>query len=941
MLLLLRDVVRTSWFRWLSYSLVGVVAASSFLVAESLAGRILDAEVIDSEAPPVPRRGAQVTGRVVDADGTPIPDVPVSLYVEERRLSQRTLVSSSHSEPDFQALSDAEGTFRVTGLPEDRFDVLIDPPGFGGRILRGVDVPDEGVVDLGRIELEPSRRITGFVLDAQDRPVPEARVTLLSADGFSRTLTKRTPLEVTGGTAIDSQADGSFRFEDVPSGGRFVLHASAPERVPSMAFDVAADGTEPIELILRPAARLFGRVEDPSRGPVPGVWVQLIDPEEGGVIRWPMGRERSDEHGRFAFEGLPAGAYGFVLGDHVLGDVEIQAVLDLAEGEEKGPVVLTQSSRAALEVQVTGADFEPAVDVEVSVGVVDGPRLEASADAEGKVVFDDLPPGQIVVSARHPLLGTAEQRRSLQPGPNDVTLVLESGGRIRGRVVDADGEPVANAQLDLEPVDATLSALAHSEPDGSFEMKAPSPGTYRLRTEARGWASADLPLEVGARDLEGIEVRLSRGTDLVGRVLGLEAEDLTRVRVSARSRATRRFVKGVVSHDGGYRIQGLGSGAWQVTGELSDPRRVVEEQVTVDPESERAELDLQFSEGYALSGVVRLRDEPADRAVVYLRGMGSLIEDRTDGSGSFRFAGLEPGEYRLSVSVFASDLGTQRTVSIDSDRTLEIVLLSTRISGRLVSSRGDPVPGVGVQVLPIDDPDALGYGLSSTFTREDGRFFLPPVAEGSYRLIAQVPDLGSVAERIEAAGSDLDVGDVLVERGRTLSFLPRRADGSPVETIAVVLMDAARNLVGGGQASADPDGVFRLPHVPEAARMAVVFPGTSDPLIAPRELPIPEDAEPVPVEFPVGSRILIRWDDAASLHAAVRLYDAEGRLPPRLELSPGGGEPMAGKEHSMGSLLPGVWTVELLAPDGSTETREVTTRPGETTEVVFTRRNVP
>lgn len=886
------------------------------------------------------KRGAQVTGRVVDSEGAPIPEAPVHLYVEARKLSQRTLVSSVEAEPDFQAVAEADGTFRVTHLPVDRFEILIDPPGFGGRILRGVEIPVTGEVDLGQIELEPSGRITGYVLDPQDRALSGTRVTLLPGNVMSHSMPGHVPLKVTGGTSIEADDEGRFRFEDVPPEDRFVLHASAPGRVPSMAFDVPASGTEPVELILRPAARLFGRVQDPSEGPVSGVRVQLVDREQSGLLRIPVQWETSDQDGSFAFEGLPPGRYGIVLGERFLNDVELRAKVDLTEGEEHGPIVLHQENRAALEVAVVSPQHEPVVDASVSVQVLDGPRIEAPVGDEGKALFDDLTPGEVVISASHGRLGSAELSKALQPGHNEVSLILESGGQIRGRVIDPEGAPVSNAKLDLEPVDAPLSALAFSEPDGSFVLDVRSPGTYRLRVEARGWASTEYPelLEVGTQALEGIGVRLQKGADLVGHVQGLEPDELAHVTVSAESRSTRRRVQGAVSHDGRYRIEGLGSGRWKVTGELTEPRRVVQEPFVVQEEDERVELDLVFSEGYTLTGVVRTRDEPASGAILSLHGDGVEIEDRADGAGSFRFAGLEPGEYRLAVSLWSTDVYAERTVSITADRTLEVRLPTTRISGRLVSPDGEPVPRAQLHVQPmddLDDPRPIRYIHSSATTEDDGRFVLPPVLEGPHRLIARVPSVGSVARAVEMVGARMDLGDVRVESGRTLSLQPRVAGGSRVEDLGVFVLGESRVFLGMEGVSVGSDGLARLPNVPEAAHSLVVFPGDA-PGFAPVEILIPADAaQPVSVVFPVGSRILIRMAGTEPLRGGVKILDEESRAPPSLVFIPWDWFPIEGPEHTIDSLAPGSWTVELYTEDGKTQTRDVVTRPGETTEVVF------
>lgn len=881
-------------------------------------------------------RGARLSGRLVDDSGDPISDAPIRLYAEAERLSERILVSSSGFEPDFEAVTEADGTFTLTTLPDDRFEVLVDPPGFARRVLRSVEIPGSGEVDLGRIVLEPSSRITGHVLDAQDRPLTAARVTLLPAGATDYWRSGWIPLEVSGGRSVEVDETGRFVFEDVPPNDRFVLHAVAPERRAAVA-DAAAGATAPVELVLRPAARLFGRVEDPSEGAVPGVWVQLRDLEEGGFLQIPIQTKMTDEGGHFTFEGLAPGRYGIALGRAVLEDVEIRQTIELAEGEERGPVVLTQENRARLEVTTVSPMDEPIEGAEISIQRSDGPPHEALSDERGRSLFDDLPPGQVVISASHEALGTQQETTTLRPGHNEVSLVLESGGHVRGRVVDPEGAPIANASVRLEPLRGLLSAYARSGEDGSFVLRAPSPGSYRLRVEADGWAATDLEsLEVGVEALEGMEVRLHKGTELVGRVHGIGPDELARVTVSASSVSSRRRVQGAVAHDGNYRLSGLEPGAWVVTGELREPRRMVQEEIHIDAQQEQAELDLLFAQGHRLTGVVRRRSEPISGAMLVLWGQGIVIEDRTDSDGSFRIVGLESGEYRLRVSIFGTDVSMDKKLSVTADRALEIDLPTSRISGRLLTPDGKPLTETQVQALPLDGGHPAQSMYSRATTQEDGHFVLPLILEGSYRLVARAPAVGSMAKKIEVAGAEMDLGDLRLETGRALAFRPRSPDGSPVESIGVILLDTARVPLAGDQASVGPDGIARIPQVAEAARSAVVFSGIPDPFTAPVEVTIPLDVtQPVPVAFPVGSQILVRRPGAESSRAAVKLRNTEGHIPPRIEFNPFDGYPIEGEEHAFGSLLPGTWTVELRTEDGEIESREVTTRPGETTEVVF------
>jgi protocatechuate 3,4-dioxygenase beta subunit len=68
------------------------------------------------------------------------------------------------------------GAFEVNGLPGGRYDVTFRGPTFSDKTLRDVEVKGGQVVDLGTIEVESGRAVSGRVVDANGRPVKDAQV---------------------------------------------------------------------------------------------------------------------------------------------------------------------------------------------------------------------------------------------------------------------------------------------------------------------------------------------------------------------------------------------------------------------------------------------------------------------------------------------------------------------------------------------------------------------------------------------------------------------------------------------------------------------------------------------------------------------------------------------------------------------------------------------
>ena len=79
---------------------------------------------------------------------------------------------------------------------------------------------------------------------------------------------------------------------------------------------------------------------------------------------------------------------------------------------------------------------------------------------------------------------------------------------IRGTVVDAGGSPIewASAWLAAGPA-PTPDIAALTDADGRFTLTAPTPGMYRVGCRAEGYGPVEVPVDVGAEDVD-VTVRL-------------------------------------------------------------------------------------------------------------------------------------------------------------------------------------------------------------------------------------------------------------------------------------------------------------------------------------------------------------------------------------------------------------------------------------------------
>ena len=119
----------------------------------------------------------------------------------------------------------------------------------------------------------------------------------------------------------------------------------------------------------------------------------------------------------------------------------------------------------------------------------------------------------------------------LRPEMDPVTIVVEKGVRIRGRIVDPDGKPVGGATTSLRLPGTHRFFGGTTKQDGSFDILAPASHTSQynlighdgefLKDEWRGWANGVLPpfRTKPGEEINGVELRLTRPATVRGRVL--------------------------------------------------------------------------------------------------------------------------------------------------------------------------------------------------------------------------------------------------------------------------------------------------------------------------------------------------------------------------------------------------------------------------------------
>ena len=603
---------------------------------------------------------ASVSGVVVDEAGRPVAGAEVR-------------ISSS-----FAVRTSPEGRFRVERVPTGRtFELAVVRPGFAPSLRTGF-TPKPGAVPPLRITLRRGRTVSGTVKDGEGKPAAGVEVELARSRAVS--ISETAPPD-RGLHQTVTGSDGRFTLPDLPA-GRFDLAALGPGfRSPLAQALPVVPGTEPLDLGTFTLERkaLEGRVRDPEGRPVAGaeVWVRSKDwAREWWDVDFESERPAAvtGADGRFEIPDLPSRGWEGLL---VCRKGFTEAFAAFPAGE---PVEAVLVPRIPISGKVLDLRGEPVAGAMVSAwlsggGVGDviypnGPCLPdpPRTDAEGRFSLDLEEPGWYDVSAEAEgyLLAVREVVRV--PSGEEVVLTLEAGApdeeggppprvprEIRGRVLGPDGEPVEGAL-----VSTVLGDRTTTDADGSFLLFAQDEGDPAVRAEKEGYGAGFTgPLQP---PVSGVEIRLTQGLSLTGRLLGLEPEELARAAVRAAvSGAPERWA--ALDPDGRYQILDLPPGEWTVTATAGP--RAVEETVTLSPDAWESVHDLVFRPTWEVWGRAISESGPLAGVEIGFFKDGQApawIESGEDGTFSVR---LEDGEYSALASVegyFGSE--EERTVTV-------------------------------------------------------------------------------------------------------------------------------------------------------------------------------------------------------------------------------------------------------------------------------------
>ena len=478
-------------------------------------------------------------------------------------------------------------------------------------------------------------------------------------------------------------------------------------------------------------------------------------------------------------------------------------------------------------------------------------------------------------NAAEPVTVDAESEHEI----DNVDLILLNARRISGRVLDTSENPIANAVVvisDDSSGDRRLSPqVLTTDANGKFEGWQVAGPQATFEVAAKGYAQVALTVE---NAVEGqIDIALKKGITLRGRVIDESGQPVARARVAfgrpplPRAKYTAPpplpFHRNTYTDTSGlFTLENIDVHKGHIW--ITHPDIGIMNQQIVSADSTiklkiddegQAVMDIDIPvkrfRVYSVSGVVSLKEDAVEgleiRAFPVERSNEPAYPktDQTDANGIYRLDDLEPGEYRILVSLLKErekdghpetiyyPVQSQTLIIEDRDVMLNFEPPSNvySVSG-VVSLNDGSVEGLRITAFPIKRSSGRIFPKTDR-TDTNGAYRLDYLEPGKYGIFMSVPR----SEEMEIDGHTITIHHsgqsqtvVIKDRDVTLNFEPlgdaqltgiATYNGQPVSDVYVspnILADDPENPVSLGGTETDEKGRFGLRGLP-SARIAIRF----------------------------------------------------------------------------------------------------------------------
>ncbi len=534
-------------------------------------------------------QGLRISGHVVDEEGKPVAEARVGANSRQGNVND-----------DSQTKDD--GSFVVAGFSVgQQVQLRAEKQGYalvGAEPAKGLVTVEEDGASGVRLVLGAEASISGTVVDSAGQPKG-----LVDVDAE--------PTSGGDGQSSTANADGTIKIGQLSPGEYYFIFprdGSLTDRGPGRSRQKVK--------VAKGEALTGVRIlyTDPSGEGKLSIAGRVTDTKGSGIARAtvrveaPWREVTADATGNYTITGLTEGSYGVTAASSTHSGTASKS----AEAGATG-VNFVLKSLAAVEGRVVSAQTaQPITAFRVRAAGQTGQSYYARdefvsvRDADGRFTLTSVEDGATALEVRAEDFADATVALSGIVGGEtrkDVLVRMGNGVVVAGRVVDSSGKGIGGARIFIgnRPREWEQDRLqrASSGSDGSFRLRSMPAGQAQISAVHPEYASRTVTASLVARVENTVEIVLSAGASVEGRVT-----------VNGKTAASNAYVFASVGNsnrhqtradaDGRYRLAGLPDGTVHVGASLPDggSNRIQSRSVEI-ADGYVAELNFDFTEGTA------------------------------------------------------------------------------------------------------------------------------------------------------------------------------------------------------------------------------------------------------------------------------------------------------------------------------------------------------
>lgn len=795
--------------------------------------------------------------------------------------------------PDIEpAYTDATGFYKLTHMPE--IDLTLNATADGYSKVKEQRVhPKEGE-ELTKINffLKKASQISGIVKTKAGEPVPDAEVGAAWGrfSSFIKEYNNKTTKSGTDGRYVlaDLQADEPISF-------RAKHNDYAPTFLGPLTLK-AGEKRENVDFIITEGGSISGMVMDESGKPLPETEVAATQTSDKFIMSSFMDIARIMEGGRNFVSVNEEGKYEIkhlAPGDYLVlarskKTAKPQYVYDLKkgikviEGETTANVDFRLKRAVALAGFIRDDSGKRLEGVHISAIQInlEKPMMQfGSSKDDGTFRLEGLPAGGYMVTAQKQPYPQLMKMNVVAPDEN-LELIMESGGTIRGIVVDKiSKKPVADYKITAEYASSGLmqGMGINSErqnnrsqdvrnASGAFEITGLKAGKYNLKVRAASYAAGQksgVKVE-NNKTVEGVVIEMGKGITIKGRVLrAVDKSPVGGASVRVAGGDSNLFgmdmdifdfgpmeSAGLSDEQGQFTLENLTAGLTNIEakkeGFLKGKKSIfVRDDIPNEP------VEIEMAQGGTLTGRVILKSsgEPLSDAEVTFTGQG-LIPDmmpflatnvKTDNEGRFSFKNVPAGKQTLKVSHKTASPAMVENIEVQEGATQDVgdIALTSggSIAGVVLDLGGNPISGAFIVAN-------ASTGIFHNATNEQGEYSINELAPQTYTVTAMM----SQNMFVTGQTGNVQQQQALVEEGKTTEInftispgfnLSGRVtqNGKPFTeaTVSYQMDDPLQPLKDAGNIRTDADGRYSIKEIQPGLYNIGVLRGAA----RPGQIPIP------------------------------------------------------------------------------------------------------